>query len=229
MVSQISFVSVLALDEVVSAGTDQGEQVSLIDTLADKGIDPTWGLESQETRGLLAAAINLLSEREKIVVTLYYFEGLTLAEIGRSSASRSPACARSTRRPSAGSAASSPTSSDVPRFPRSDVTRLTARADPAPSVPSVRSWSCSASCSRSRPRAGARRGDWTWPVTGPVIRGFDPRTRRSVRASAASTSPPRWVRGARGGGRVGGVRGAVGGRLFVTIDHGAGSSPRIRS
>ena len=32
--------------------------------------------------GLLAAAINELSEREKIVVTLYYFEGLTLAEIG---------------------------------------------------------------------------------------------------------------------------------------------------
>ena len=28
------------------------------------------------------AAINDLSEREKIVVTLYYFEGLTLAEIG---------------------------------------------------------------------------------------------------------------------------------------------------
>ena len=82
MVSQISFVSVLALDEVVSAGSDRGEQVSLIDTLADKGIDPTWGLESQETRGLLAAAINSLSEREKIVVTLYYFEGLTLAEIG---------------------------------------------------------------------------------------------------------------------------------------------------
>jgi RNA polymerase sigma factor for flagellar operon FliA len=82
MLAQISFVSVLALDEVVSAGADRGEQVSLIDTLADKGIDPTWGVESQETRGLLAAAINSLSEREKIVVTLYYFEGLTLAEIG---------------------------------------------------------------------------------------------------------------------------------------------------
>jgi RNA polymerase sigma factor for flagellar operon FliA len=82
MLTQISFVSVLALDEVVSAGADRGEQVSLIDTLADKGIDPTWGVESQETRGLLAAAINSLSEREKIVVTLYYFEGLTLAEIG---------------------------------------------------------------------------------------------------------------------------------------------------
>jgi len=42
----------------------------------------TSGVESQETRGLLAAAIGSLSDREKIVVTLYYFEGLTLAEIG---------------------------------------------------------------------------------------------------------------------------------------------------
>ncbi len=82
MVSQISFVSVLALDEVISAGSDRGDQVTLMDTIADKGLDPTWGLESQELRGLLAAAINSLSEREKIVVTLYYFEGLTLAEIG---------------------------------------------------------------------------------------------------------------------------------------------------
>ena len=82
VVSQISFVSVLALDEMVSVGADRGEQVSLLDTLADKNLDPTSGMESQETRGMLAAAINSLSEREKIVVTLYYFEGLTLAEIG---------------------------------------------------------------------------------------------------------------------------------------------------
>jgi RNA polymerase sigma factor for flagellar operon FliA len=82
VINQISFVSVLALDELLSVGTDRGEQVSLLDTLADRGVDPTTGLEGQETRGLLAAAINSLSEREKIVVTLYYFEGLTLAEIG---------------------------------------------------------------------------------------------------------------------------------------------------
>jgi RNA polymerase sigma factor for flagellar operon FliA len=82
VVAQISFVQVLALDETVSVGADRGEQVSLLDTLADRGLDPTSGVESQETRGLLAAAINSLSEREKIVVTLYYFEGLTLAEIG---------------------------------------------------------------------------------------------------------------------------------------------------
>lgn len=80
--SQISFVSVLALDELLSVGSDRGEQVSLLDTLADRGGDIATGLEGQETRGLLAAAINSLSEREKIVVTLYYFEGLTLNEIG---------------------------------------------------------------------------------------------------------------------------------------------------
>ena len=82
VISQISFVSVLALDELLAVGSDRGEHVSLMDTLADRTVDPTTGLEGQETRGLLAAAINSLSEREKIVVTLYYFEGLTLAEIG---------------------------------------------------------------------------------------------------------------------------------------------------
>ncbi len=71
-----------SLDELLAVGTDRGDHISLMDTLADRSGDPTMGLEGQETRGLLAAAINSLSEREKIVVTLYYFEGLTLAEIG---------------------------------------------------------------------------------------------------------------------------------------------------
>ena len=42
----------------------------------------TQAFESEETKYLLARAINTLPEREKIVVTLYYYEGLTLAEIG---------------------------------------------------------------------------------------------------------------------------------------------------
>ena len=82
VINQISFVQVVQLDEILSVGSDRGEQVSLLDTLADRGTDPTTSLEGQETRGMLAAAINSLSEREKIVVTLYYFEGLTLAEVG---------------------------------------------------------------------------------------------------------------------------------------------------
>lgn len=55
----------------------------MLDTLADMSVaDPVSGLEGSEMRALLATAINGLSEREKLVVILYYFEGLTLAEIG---------------------------------------------------------------------------------------------------------------------------------------------------
>jgi len=83
IVTQISFVTVTALEEVVSAGPDRGESMSLLDTLADlAAADPAAGLEGNETRLMLSTAINSLSEREKIVITLYYFEGLTLAEIG---------------------------------------------------------------------------------------------------------------------------------------------------
>jgi len=83
IVTQLSFVTVTALEEVVSTGADRGESLSLLDTLADMAaIDPSSGIEGNETRAMLSAAINSLSEREKIVITLYYFEGLTLAEIG---------------------------------------------------------------------------------------------------------------------------------------------------
>ena len=83
VVTQISFVSVMALDELVGVGGQKGETVSLLDTLADAGAaDPMAGVESSEMRSLLSLAINQLNEREKLVVILYYFEGLTLAEIG---------------------------------------------------------------------------------------------------------------------------------------------------
>jgi len=72
--SQVSFVNVVALDELLS----------VVDTLEDtKAEDPVLAFESEETKFLLAKAINTLPEREKIVVTLYYYEGLTLAEIGQ--------------------------------------------------------------------------------------------------------------------------------------------------
>jgi RNA polymerase sigma factor for flagellar operon FliA len=83
--SQVSFVNVVALDELLSAGGgEKGDKLSLVDTLEDtKAEDPVQAFESEETKHLLAKAINTLPEREKIVVTLYYYEGLTLAEIGQ--------------------------------------------------------------------------------------------------------------------------------------------------
>jgi RNA polymerase sigma factor for flagellar operon FliA len=82
--SQVSFVNVVALDELLTAGGEKGDKLSLVDTLEDtRAEDPVAAFETEETKYLLARAINTLPEREKIVVTLYYYEGLTLAEIGQ--------------------------------------------------------------------------------------------------------------------------------------------------
>jgi len=82
--SQVSYVNVIALDELLSVGSEKGDKLSLVDTLEDtKAEDPVAAFEAEETKFLLSRAINQLAEREKIVVTLYYYEGLTLAEIGR--------------------------------------------------------------------------------------------------------------------------------------------------
>ena len=81
---QVSFVNVIALDELLNVGGERGDKLSLVDTLEDtKAEDPVAAFETEETKYLLARAINTLPEREKIVVTLYYYEGLTLAEIGQ--------------------------------------------------------------------------------------------------------------------------------------------------
>ncbi|MEI6365155.1 MAG: RNA polymerase sigma factor WhiG [Actinomycetes bacterium] len=81
--SQVSYVNVVALDELLGGG-DKGEGVSLGDTLEDtRAEDPVMAFETEETKQILAEAINGLPEREKVVVTLYYYEGLTLAEIGK--------------------------------------------------------------------------------------------------------------------------------------------------
>jgi RNA polymerase sigma factor for flagellar operon FliA len=82
--SQVSYVNVVALDELLSVGGEKGDKLTLVDTLEDKHAeDPVLAFEGEETKYLLARAINQLPEREKIVVTLYYYEGLTLAEIGQ--------------------------------------------------------------------------------------------------------------------------------------------------
>jgi RNA polymerase sigma factor FliA len=80
--TDISRSSIAALDELWSVSGD-GDQVSLLDTLEDDNISqPAEVLDETETREALADAIARLPEREKLVVTLYYYEELTLREIG---------------------------------------------------------------------------------------------------------------------------------------------------
>ncbi len=81
---EISRSSIAALDELwtVSAG---GDQIALIDTIedsSDSDSEPQAALAKTELREVLAESIARLPEREKLVVTLYYYEELTLREIG---------------------------------------------------------------------------------------------------------------------------------------------------
>jgi RNA polymerase sigma factor for flagellar operon FliA len=83
LLNKINLVSVVALDELLSVGGDKEDKLTLVDTLEDtRAADPVMSFESEEMRHILAQAVNHLPERERLVVTLYYYEGLTLAEIG---------------------------------------------------------------------------------------------------------------------------------------------------
>ena len=78
--SQISLVGLLALDEVL--GGDRGEGATVGDTIADRAGDPLERYEDEEMQHILADAINRMPERERLVLTLYYYEAMTLAQIG---------------------------------------------------------------------------------------------------------------------------------------------------
>jgi RNA polymerase sigma factor for flagellar operon FliA len=78
---EIAGLGFVALDELLDPG-ERGS-ASVGDLLADARTSaPGDSFERAETRHFLTDAINRLPERERLVVTLYYYEGLTLAEIG---------------------------------------------------------------------------------------------------------------------------------------------------
>jgi RNA polymerase sigma factor for flagellar operon FliA len=80
---EISRSSIAALDELWTVSSGGGDQVALIDTIEDtQGPEPQAALAQTEMREALGEAIARLPEREKLVVTLYYYEELTLREIG---------------------------------------------------------------------------------------------------------------------------------------------------
>ena len=80
---QISNSTIVALDELWSVSDSSGDAISLLDTLPDRGApDPEQLMDQSELRDRIADAIAALPEREKLVVALYYYENLTLREIG---------------------------------------------------------------------------------------------------------------------------------------------------
>ena len=84
MLLEIANSSVLALDDLWTfADPEGGSQISVLDTIQDPAaVDPESEAQASEVKDRLADAIEALPERERLVIALYYYENLTLREIG---------------------------------------------------------------------------------------------------------------------------------------------------
>ncbi|NLD75632.1 MAG: RNA polymerase sigma factor WhiG [Acidimicrobiales bacterium] len=79
VLGQLSLTGMAALDEMLG---DRGDSTTLADTIPDQADGPMDMLEQRELRSQLKSAIDRMPEREKVVLSLYYFENFTLAQIG---------------------------------------------------------------------------------------------------------------------------------------------------
>ncbi|TAM73845.1 FliA/WhiG family RNA polymerase sigma factor [bacterium] len=76
---RIKGTTILSLEEFLP--NEKGYEIPLVDTLKDHGADITAVIESQEVKESLHLAVDRLPPQERTVISLYYFEGLTLKEI----------------------------------------------------------------------------------------------------------------------------------------------------
>jgi RNA polymerase sigma factor for flagellar operon FliA len=71
--------SVLSLEEFLP--NEKGYEIPLLGTLKDTETDVTSAVEAREVKAALVKAVEDLPPQERTVISLYYFEGLTLKEI----------------------------------------------------------------------------------------------------------------------------------------------------
>ncbi|HBL35265.1 MAG TPA: RNA polymerase sigma factor WhiG [Firmicutes bacterium] len=83
MLNEVSCTTLSSLDEIWLTRKPDDDNVRVLDLIENEdSSDPEQLVEISELKVALAKAIDGLSEREKYVITLYYYEGLTLKEIG---------------------------------------------------------------------------------------------------------------------------------------------------
>ncbi|MCT8976092.1 FliA/WhiG family RNA polymerase sigma factor [Clostridium sp. CX1] len=77
----INYISIVSLEDLIFSDDDD---IPLMGTIEDdKSPSPEKTLEEKEELEYLAKALDLLNEKDKTVLSLYYYEGLTLKEIGK--------------------------------------------------------------------------------------------------------------------------------------------------
>jgi RNA polymerase sigma factor FliA len=79
--TEVRGVSVLSLEKPLAQDAE-GNAVTILAQLAAAAPGPYERAETEELKEHLAAAIDALPEQEKVVLALYYFEELTMREIG---------------------------------------------------------------------------------------------------------------------------------------------------
>jgi RNA polymerase sigma factor for flagellar operon FliA len=83
LLSEVSCTTLSSLDELWTINSNEEDSVRVLDLIRnDDSEDPLLHVELEEIRTTLGNAIDCLPERERMVVVLYYYEGLTLKEIG---------------------------------------------------------------------------------------------------------------------------------------------------
>ncbi len=81
-IDDVSSTNMISLDEVIYP-EDDNRQVPRIETVTDRDeLSVLAEIEKGELRSFLVVAMDRLTEQEKLVIALYYFEELTLKEIG---------------------------------------------------------------------------------------------------------------------------------------------------
>lgn len=79
--SYINYISVISLDDILFSEDDE---MKLKETIEDKNSpSPERSLEEKEELEYLAKGIEKLNEKDRTVLSLYYYEGFTLKEIGK--------------------------------------------------------------------------------------------------------------------------------------------------
>ncbi len=84
LITETSSTSLLSLDEQLGGEGGEHEGLKLMDLIQDhQAEDPNTVAEFEEIKAILTETIEKLPERERLVIALYYYEGLTLKEIGQ--------------------------------------------------------------------------------------------------------------------------------------------------
>ena len=83
IVSDVGRGAVTSLEDILVGSGGDGESLHVGDILPDTAAGPTDEVEMRERVRQLGLSIDRLPDRERLVIALYYYEGLTFKEIGK--------------------------------------------------------------------------------------------------------------------------------------------------